>query len=311
MKVHAFPRSDAGAAAYLEVLPRLGAAGFEPWAAAYARVHAARIAWDIDYLNRTHRPVRCLNVGGAPYLFELLMRQARPDLEITTLDLDPDRFPRVESVLGVRLVRLDVETASADALKALGRFDCIVLTEVFEHLRIDLLGTMSRLGALLTDDGVLYLSTPNGASLAAWRRAYLKGRTGPRPVDAWGRLQTLGHMGHVREYAMIEVQEVLAHCGYEVMDGWFRFGLRAPASLGARLRNLVQTVVHAPCGAHPTYLGPNYGLDMEHLKAYNASASEEGGWQKYMDEFVNIGETAYLAKVGGAERVSKLKLPVY
>ena len=204
------PRSDAGAAAYLDVLPRLGAAGLEPWAAAYARVHAARIAWDIDYLNRTQRPVRCLNVGGAPYLFELLMRQARPDLEITTLDLEPDRFPGVEPVLGVRLVGLDVETASADALKALGRFDCIVLTEVFEHLRIDLLGTMSRLGALLTDDGVLYLSTPNGASLAAWRKAYLKGRTGPRPVDAWGRLQTLGHMGHVREYAMIEVQEVLA-----------------------------------------------------------------------------------------------------
>jgi glutaconate CoA-transferase subunit A len=50
---------------------------------------------------------------------------------------------------------------------------------------------------------------------------------------------------------------------------------------------------------------------MDHLKAYNASATEEGGWQKYMDEFVNVGEEAYLAKVGGAERVSKLKLPVY
>lgn len=76
-------------------------------------------------------------------------------------------------------------------------------------------------------------------------------------------------------------------------------------------RYLVQTVVHAPCGAHPTYLGPDYGLDMEHLKAYNASASEEGGWQKYMDEFVTPGEDAYLAKVGGPGRISKLKLPIY
>ncbi|HWU69343.1 MAG TPA: CoA-transferase [Stenotrophobium sp.] len=76
-------------------------------------------------------------------------------------------------------------------------------------------------------------------------------------------------------------------------------------------RYLVQSVVHAPCGAHPTYFGPNYGLDMEHLKLYNASAGEEGGWQKYMDEFVDIGEAAYLAKVGGAERIAKLKLPVY
>lgn len=76
-------------------------------------------------------------------------------------------------------------------------------------------------------------------------------------------------------------------------------------------RYLVQSVVHAPGGAHPTYLGPNYGWDMEHLKKYNASASEENGWQKYVEEFVSGGEEAYLAKVGGAERISKLKLPVF
>ena len=76
-------------------------------------------------------------------------------------------------------------------------------------------------------------------------------------------------------------------------------------------RYLVSGVVHAPCGAHPTYMGPDYGWDMEHLKRYNASASEPDGWQKYVSEFVAGGEAAYLAKVGGAERVAKLKLPVF
>ena len=76
-------------------------------------------------------------------------------------------------------------------------------------------------------------------------------------------------------------------------------------------RYLVHSVVHAPCGAHPTYFGPNYGWDMEHLKKYNASATEENGWQKYVDEFVTEGEAAYLAKAGGAERINKLKLPVF
>lgn len=76
-------------------------------------------------------------------------------------------------------------------------------------------------------------------------------------------------------------------------------------------RYLVQSVVHAPCGAHPTYFGPDYGWDMEHLKRYNASAGEDGGWQKYVDEFVKDGETAYVAKIGGAEKISKLKLPVF
>ena len=76
-------------------------------------------------------------------------------------------------------------------------------------------------------------------------------------------------------------------------------------------RYLVTGVVHAPCGAHPTYFGPNYGWDMEHLKRYSASAAEEGGWQKYVGEFIKDGEAAYLAKSGGIERISKLKLPAF
>ena len=76
-------------------------------------------------------------------------------------------------------------------------------------------------------------------------------------------------------------------------------------------RYLVHGVVDAPCGAHPTYLGPDYGWDMEHLKRYNASAGEENGWQKYVEEFVSCGEAGYIAKAGGAERIRKLKAPVF
>jgi glutaconate CoA-transferase subunit A len=76
-------------------------------------------------------------------------------------------------------------------------------------------------------------------------------------------------------------------------------------------RYLVTGVVNAPCGAHPTYFGPSYGWDLDHLKRYSASAAEEGGWQKYVGEFIAGGEAAYLAKAGGAERIAKLKLPAF
>ncbi len=85
----------------------------------------------------------------------------------------------------------------------------------------------------------------------------------------------------------------------------------ATAKLNPFERYLVHSVVHIPGGAHPTLFGPDYGWDMEHLKRYNASATEEGGWQKYMDEFVTAGEAAYHAQIGGAERLAKLKLPVF
>lgn len=76
-------------------------------------------------------------------------------------------------------------------------------------------------------------------------------------------------------------------------------------------RSLVSAVVHAPYGAHPTSCAPRYGWDMDHFKRYAAGAGEEQGWQKYVDEFVAPGERAYLGKVGGAERVAELPLPVF
>ncbi|MBV7551474.1 acyl CoA--acetate/3-ketoacid CoA transferase subunit alpha [Pseudomonas sp. PDM28] len=90
------------------------------------------------------------------------------------------------------------------------------------------------------------------------------------------------------------------------------FGL-APemARLNFFERYLVTGVVHAPFGAHPTYSGPDYGWDLEHLKRYCASATQENGWQGYVDEFIACSEAEYLSKVGGAERVSKLPLPIF
>jgi glutaconate CoA-transferase subunit A len=76
-------------------------------------------------------------------------------------------------------------------------------------------------------------------------------------------------------------------------------------------RYLVRGVVLAPFGAHPTYSSPDYGWDMDHLKRYNASASEEGGWQKYVEEFVGVSEAQYIEKAGGSDRISKLKRPVF
>jgi glutaconate CoA-transferase, subunit A len=76
-------------------------------------------------------------------------------------------------------------------------------------------------------------------------------------------------------------------------------------------RYLVHGVVNAPFGAHPTYFGPSYGWDMEHLKRYNASAADANGWSTYVSEFVSVSEPEYQAKVGGSERIGKLPLPVF
>ncbi|AQZ96469.1 CoA transferase subunit A [Halopseudomonas phragmitis] len=83
------------------------------------------------------------------------------------------------------------------------------------------------------------------------------------------------------------------------------------ARLSTFERSLVTGVVEAPLGAHPTYCGPEYGWDLQHLKAYSDSAGEEGGWQRYLETYVNCSDADYLERNGGAERISGLPLPIF
>ena len=76
-------------------------------------------------------------------------------------------------------------------------------------------------------------------------------------------------------------------------------------------RSCTNVVVHTPYGAHPSSCTPLYGLDAAHFKTYAASAKEDGGWQAYFDEYVSITEEDYLDKVGGADAVKALPLPIY
>ena len=68
-------------------------------------------------------------------------------------------------------------------------------------------------------------------------------------------------------------------------------------------RSLVSGVVHAPCGAHPTSCAPNYGFDMEHLKAYSAAAKSFG---EYSDKFLTGTSDQYIEAAGGAAAINKI-----
>lgn len=76
-------------------------------------------------------------------------------------------------------------------------------------------------------------------------------------------------------------------------------------------RSATNFVVHCPFGAHPTSCNPLYGIDVAHFKQYAAGAKEEQGWQDYVDAYVAVDHQTYLEKVGGAEGIRSLPLPIY
>jgi SAM-dependent methyltransferase len=199
---------------YTGILPKFGLApSLVDWAADYAFGHAGRCLWDARFLANHLRSGRVLNIGGAPYLFEMILRGERPDLELVSVDLAPDRFPGVEEALGIRVIQGNIESP---AWRVDETFDFIVFAEILEHLRIDLLGTLDRVRNLLNPEGILYLTTPNGLSFLNIFHHFLHGRTGPSPIAEWRKLGNLGHMGHVREYSLTEVGELLTSCGFVI-----------------------------------------------------------------------------------------------
>lgn len=76
-------------------------------------------------------------------------------------------------------------------------------------------------------------------------------------------------------------------------------------------RCIVEGVVKAAGGAHPTTAHDAYGWDMKHLGSYAATAAEENGFARYMAEFVGTSEQDYQAKLGGLEAIRALPIPTF
>ena len=62
-------------------------------------------------------------------------------------------------------------------------------------------------------------------------------------------------------------------------------------------RMMVDGVVEAPGGAHPTLCDPDYPRDEEAQRAYAASARSPEAWAAFRAEWVDVGEDDYQRKV--------------
>jgi glutaconate CoA-transferase subunit A len=78
------------------------------------------------------------------------------------------------------------------------------------------------------------------------------------------------------------------------------------ASAGVVLPSfLVDAVVEAPCGAHPTSCYPHYAYDRAHLREWVQAAGSDEGVADYIARYVGADEAAYLDAVG-PERLAAL-----
>ncbi len=181
------------------------------WHKSNLYAHERRYREDLRLIDRLAPSGPILEVGSAPCHMTALMQLCGH--QAVGVDVDPERVADI-----VRHFDLDVRQCDAErsALPfADDAFACVLLCETFEHLRIDPAFVLSEITRVLAPGAPLLLTTPNVYSLPSLGR-FLLGRSVADPLQEYGKLRRLGHMGHVREYSAREVARFLTASGLAV-----------------------------------------------------------------------------------------------
>jgi glutaconate CoA-transferase subunit A len=128
-------------------------------------------------------------------------------------------------------------------------------------------------------------------------------------ADARGVCQVKGPDLYMDDLFARAAKKTYVTCDELVESEYFSRGEEARSVFWERAQT--SGVVPMPCGAHPSSCAPLYGFDVKHFREYAASAKEEGGWQRYYDRYIACTEQEYLERVGGADAIRKLPLPVF
>lgn len=199
----------------------------EEWYLSYSTTHSRRLAYDLSILDAyVPSATRIVEFGAVPPILTHAM--AERSIEVVAVDIDPSRFSKAFASIRAKAVKCDIETEQVPLPDE--HADAVVFNEIFEHLRLNPIFTMREVRRVLKNRGWLLLSTPNLRSLEGIRNFILRNRgswCSGGIYDEYIKLETLGHMGHVREYTTREVVDFLNRIGFQVEVLVFRGGDRS------------------------------------------------------------------------------------
>ncbi len=194
------------------------------WFSTYQRQHRTRLVADLRIIEQhVASGARVLECGAVPLLATGVLVEL--GYEVSAVDIAPERFQAAIASLGLDVRKCDLETEPLPFGSE--TFDAVVFNEIFEHLRINPIVTLREVCRVLKSNGSLLLSTPNLRSFRGIRNLVFRNQGHAASAGVYRqyeKLETLGHMGHVREYTTREVSDFLTPIGFRVDKVIFRGG---------------------------------------------------------------------------------------
>jgi SAM-dependent methyltransferase len=169
---------------------------------------------DLVRIERLHQGGPMLEIGGFPFYFSMCLRKLGVDF--MTVDLAPHRAQELIRQHSLRVVTCDIEREPLPFGDH--SVNTIALCATFEHLRVDPFFALGEMRRVLEPDGVLYITTPNLYRLGNVISFALGRGLAFDPIDEYGKLRRVGHMGHVREYTASEIRRFLEGAGFATVE---------------------------------------------------------------------------------------------
>ena len=163
----------------------------------------------LDTLSFVDKDAEILEVGSAPGQFTILLD--RLGYRVKGVDLAPERLAPIWCKYEISIAQADVEQ---DKLPFPDEsFDIVLFMEILEHLRLNPLHALREVRRVLRPNGRIVLSTPNITPLHRLR--FFVGKSYfDHPLETFGKLEWLGHAGHIRLYSLEEIEDVLREIGF-------------------------------------------------------------------------------------------------
>jgi 2-polyprenyl-3-methyl-5-hydroxy-6-metoxy-1,4-benzoquinol methylase len=202
------------------------------WWVAYLRGSSQRYLDSLSFLESSDATGRILEIGSVPGHLTVLL--TRLGYDVHGVDIDPTRVERLWDEYGISVDTVDVEQESLPY--APDSYDVVLFLETIEHLRIDPLHALREAQRVLKRRGRIILSTDNITPIH--RLLFFLGRSYQGSlVEEFKKLETLGHMGHIRKYSFQELRELLEYVGFDACRRAYGGGLSLV--WGARIGRLL------------------------------------------------------------------------
>jgi SAM-dependent methyltransferase len=165
---------------------------------------------DLVRIEGLYRDGPLLEIGGFPFCFSMCLKKL--GIELVTVDLAPQRAQELIRDYSLRVAKCDIEREPLPFRDK--SVAAITLCATLEHLRVDPLFALEEMRRVLQPEGFLYLTSPNLYRFGNILSFALGRGLAFDPIREYGKLRTVGHMGHVREYTASEIHKFLAAAGF-------------------------------------------------------------------------------------------------